>query len=656
MAKYFIQDTTLKNIADAIRAKSGKSAPMTLDEMPVEIGALSAEEQLKASEYPEYIHPEVLDIASKVASVRKDESIVFIAMSDSHYPANESGIYYGENTTKSALQANQAAKVLTYLLKPDFAAHLGDVGAGADSTTPDMIKSQIDGFLDYFREASSDIPVFIAIGNHDTNTYYHKGQNSAGNTGDYITPGEWLYENFTAHSASSDTVIDGEEYGGYCYRDFADKKLRVFLLNTSEKLVGAPIEKYETADQATYGAQRVWFANALLNLNSKADASDWGFIVLCHYPADYAEAMPLSNLFEAYVNGKSFTITDPVSSYYVGDGTSQTVNFAGKNSAKFLAQFHGHIHNFLASRLHSNASGSPVQYDAWRICVPNGEAIPDRHNYYGTFGDINFMEEQTYPKTVDTVNGTSFVVNVINPSEELIYSFCYGAGYDRVVGIAETVYYSISADLTNVALSNSAVSIEEGKSYTATLAYDEAGYYFDEDSVTVTMGGNDITSSAYADGVITIPSVTGNVVITASATQRGGYTNQIPLATSAFNGTEIYNAPYGFKEGTRLNSSNSLSSVSGMCTTGFIPVKIGDVVRFKNVTISGSASSYILTYGNNGGYLGVRQISELGSPDADGVYTWNITAGTGFENTQAMRVSIGVIDETSIITVNEEII
>lgn len=41
MAQYIITDTTLEDIADAIRAKTGKSASMTPLEMPTEIASIS---------------------------------------------------------------------------------------------------------------------------------------------------------------------------------------------------------------------------------------------------------------------------------------------------------------------------------------------------------------------------------------------------------------------------------------------------------------------------------------------------------------------------------------------------------------------------------------------------------------------------------------
>ena len=425
----------LTNIADAIRNKTGKTNTMTLDEMPLEIANITSDTSkilLSSTNYPEYVHSELLEIINKVRSVRKSDSIIFVALSDSHYPGDQPVTFYGNETRASTIQANQAAKAVAYMLDLDFITHLGDVSWGGDDTTPEMLKSQIEDFNAYFNEAGQSLPLFICIGNHDTGIYYHNNQTDGKI---HTISGNYLYNNFTAHSASSDTTISGQAYGGYCYRDFEDKKLRVIMLNSSEKMVAVQ------EDLGTYGAQRLWFANALLDLNSKSDASDWGFIVLCHYPADYGNNMVISNILKAYVNGSSVNITDAAGGYYKGDGTNQTVSFTDKNKAKFFAQFHGHIHNFKTDKLSVYENGSKASYDGWRICIPNGQFA--RENTYTTIGsytDINFAEPQSYPKTAGTENGTSFVINVINPGEEKIYSFAYGAGYDRVIGIASVTY------------------------------------------------------------------------------------------------------------------------------------------------------------------------------------------------------------------------
>ena len=74
--------------------------------------------------------------------------------------------------------------------------------------------------------------------------------------------------------------------------------------------------------------------------------------------------------------------------------------------------------------------------------------------------------------------------------------------------------YSIINNLTNVNNSNSVTQINKDSEYTATIS-PYAGYKLS--SVTITMGGVDITSQIYADNYISIPSVTGNIVITAIA-------------------------------------------------------------------------------------------------------------------------------------------
>jgi predicted MPP superfamily phosphohydrolase len=541
---------------------------------------VKAAEQLTASGYPDYIQPEVAEMVGKIQAVRQGNSIVFIAMADSHYFAEQELSFYEAETNASALQANQAAKVLCYLVKPDFFAHLGDVSCGHDSTTPAMLTRQIEGFISMFREARSDLPVFVCIGNHDTGIYYH---DEMGDGDIHTMTGEYLYKNFTSLSESEDTVMGGEENGGYCYRDFADKKLRVIMLNTSEKLVAAQ------NDQATFGAQRVWLANALLDLNAKADAVDWGFIILCHYPADYGGNMPLSELLRAYVEGASFTITDPVSDYYVGDGTSRTVNFGGKNGAKFIAQFHGHIHNFKTDKLYSYATGNGVQYDAHRVCIPNGQY--GRENTYTTVGnktDIDYSEDSSYPKAAGTANGTSFVVNVINPSEERIYSFCYGAGYDRVIGYGSAVYYSVASKLTGVTTSNEALSVESGTSYTATLTPFD-GYTIK--SVAVTMGEKDITAKAYKNGVVTISEVTGNIVITAKAKATENFTNLVPLSVNA-DGTDFNVDGDGYDNDTYINSSGVAAARKGCTSMGFMPVKAGP----KTIRMAGDGISIDTEY------------------------------------------------------------
>lgn len=72
----------------------------------------------------------------------------------------------------------------------------------------------------------------------------------------------------------------------------------------------------------------------------------------------------------------------------------------------------------------------------------------------------------------------------------------------------------ITLTLTSVSSSNKALMVDLNESYTTTLVPDTGKTI---GTVTVKMGGTDITSTAYSAGVVTIASVTGNIEITASA-------------------------------------------------------------------------------------------------------------------------------------------
>lgn len=78
----------------------------------------------------------------------------------------------------------------------------------------------------------------------------------------------------------------------------------------------------------------------------------------------------------------------------------------------------------------------------------------------------------------------------------------------------EKTKYTITNNLTKVTTSNIATEIEEGSVYRANLTIDVSCVI---ESVVITMGGVDITSSCFVDNAITINEVTGDIVITAVA-------------------------------------------------------------------------------------------------------------------------------------------
>ena len=526
-------------IKAAIKAKGVDVPDATLlDGMADAIKSIPSKDNIAHADIPRYVKAEALAVAEKVKAVMKDDSIVFFAVSDFHHTGPQVDNWQ-TNINAGNLHACQALKVLSYSLPQiDFACMLGDVTFGNAKTTTALMQQQFDQINGWLGEAWRNIPQLRTVGNHDTGEY----STLVGAT--FLKNNIWKY--------NEGAVYGSEEYG-YCYRDFPDKKLRVICLNTCE---GETLSG-ESAAYCCSPAQLLWFAQTLHTVGSKTDAAQWGIIVLGHYPLDLGGAYPTGNIAKAYVTGES-TVQNGV-----------TVNFSGHNAAKFIMNVHGHNHCFQFGKLHSVANGQGTEFDAWRMCTPNA-CFYRNNSGVVTMNGISFGDPAPYDKTAGTGKDTAFNVNVINPSEQVLYSFCYGAGIDRTIGYAATVYHSITNALTNVSTSNDAVAAEDGTSYTATLTA-KSGYTLGE--VTIKMGGADITATAYnADtGVISIVAVTGDVVITAKATKVVSYHNLVPTAIDSSGAS----APY--TDGQMLSSSGTISEYNHFTTTGFIPFDGGAI-------------------------------------------------------------------------------
>ena len=115
--------------------------------------------------------------------------------------------------------------------------------------------------------------------------------------------------------------------------------------------------------------------------------------------------------------------------------------------------------------------------------------------------------------------------------------------------------YTITNNLTHCSNSNSIRSVNENSNYTATITPSE-GYTLTDASVTIVMGGTDVTSTVYNNGTINIASVTGNIVITATAKSSGdemitnGLVNYFDFRNAKYNndgagGSTIINATKG---------------------------------------------------------------------------------------------------------------
>lgn len=502
------------------------------------------------AEIPSYIKTEARRVINAVVNAQNVNTITFLAMTDAHQWNTH------EDITTGNRHAGLGAKIIAQAIDLDFAVFLGDYTWGASTTTIETGKAEIRTVNENIREAFSNVPNFRAVGNHDSLLYSH-GQN-----GDYLKPSQ-LYEMIGKYNEGA-TVDSNNPKRGYCYRDFEDKCLRVILLNTADGEETGTVS--ETWKERISGPQMAWFANAM-DLSGKTNASSWKIIVLSHHPLDWGTVNFATKVIDAYVGGKNLNFTHGT--------TTVSKNYSGKNAAKFIGNFHGHVHGFKTDKLHLVTDGVGVAIDkTLRVATPN--SCFGRNNEYGENGTteywgIEFGEAESYDKTAGTAQDTAFVVYVVDTVEESIQAIHYGAGYDRVIGYGEVppVVYNVVHNLTHVSSNNNIETVVEGNAFTATLTASN-GYVLD--TVTVTMGGVDITATAYSGGVVNITSVTGDIVITAIAEVIPvNYTNVLATA-QAYGSTAVYNG-VGYMDGKYLSTGATPyeGTDSAFFLTGYIP-------------------------------------------------------------------------------------
>lgn len=193
--------------------------------------------------------------------------------------------------------------------------------------------------------------------------------------------------------------------------------------------------------------------------------------------------------------------------------------------------------------------------------------------------------------------------------------------YDRLEALWTVITRLVSLNLTHVTSSNQSASVENGSRYVTNLTAD-TNYSINE--VTVTMGGVDITSTAYSSGTITIPSVTGNIVITATAvlaaqsitatyTQSGTVYDTDSLDSLKADLVVTANYSGGTSE-TVPASDYTLSGTLTAGTTSTITVNYAGLTDTFSVVVSLSATSFLTpaTSWNTGSALTVTSSSADG--------------------------------------------
>ncbi len=177
-------------------------------------------------------------------------------------------------------------------------------------------------------------------------------------------------------------------------------------------------------------------------------------------------------------------------------------------------------------------------------------------------------------------------------------------------------------------------------------------------ALTVTCGSNSVTYDGSADKIIDIPSV--EKIVTETTQVLPAYTNLIPISTDA-SGAILNGVGY---EAGALHSDGSVASASAF-TSGFIPVKKGDVVRIKdpgaaNFSLDNAVALYKADKAVSAGigkYIRAMQSSAAygGLTISGDVLTWDTSSISYYlwQDFKFLRVMTSSAD--SIVTINEEI-
>ena len=172
--------------------------------------------------------------------------------------------------------------------------------------------------------------------------------------------------------------------------------------------------------------------------------------------------------------------------------------------------------------------------------------------------------------------------------------------------------YTVTNTLTGCTSSNAAITITEGDTYYATITANN-GYVLDGATVVVKMGGTEVTALYYADGVISIPDVSGNIEITiTAAVYVPSYTNVLPLAVNPETKSGVWDG-IGYRNGTYASSAPPYYGTdAAYWCTGAIALQPSDVIYVKGTMLEGSGHARLGAFsGATGGCYFCKEYTAL---------------------------------------------
>lgn len=255
--------------------------------------------------------------------------------------------------------------------------------------------------------------------------------------------GTWQKWNSTSHQVKAKDIvtdktwtnmflknIDGAVYdstnplGGYLYKDYEDKKVRIIILNTCDICVydeNGYLKYNAMYDNAIRQQQLDWLVNYALDFSAKgADKTNWGIIVFTHFGVDVDNdwfphgAALIENVLQAFKSGTAIN-----QSSEFGTDFQLLVNhdFSTQGAMNYIAYIHGHTHTD-------------------RVLFNNGVPHIATASANGYYNNENPPVGGTCPARAEgTLSYYCWDTMQYNKEESKIIAHRFGAGADRHINL-----------------------------------------------------------------------------------------------------------------------------------------------------------------------------------------------------------------------------
>ena len=272
---------------------------------------------------------------------------------------------------------------------------------------------------------------------------------------------------------------------------------------------------------------------------------------------------------------------------------------------------------------------------------------------------VSVMQGETYRTTI--VPTTGYVLNsvtctmggVTQPVQGGVINIANVTGNITITATAGApaptpTTYTVTNNLTNATNSNSATTIAEGESYTAYISPIEN---YKIDSLTCTMGG---VQQTITDNTINIASVSGNIVVTAVASEDTPpavsytVTNNLTHATNSNGATTVeegsaYSATISAEQGYHITSVTcTMGGAQQTVTNNYINIVSvnGDIV----ITAVAEEDQPAVTYTITNNLTNVTNSNPATTIEEGSSYTATITASQGY-NISSIVCTMGGVEQ-----------